>query len=1311
MFRSKSNKGYKNPIADTRRNIDKSPQEMFVELVRKFYESSPYTKNVTLNQELEVKFGTRNIKPITKIDYDNVIRKLKSLGFTSANEQGEYLLRVQHEFMDIKTGQFRESTERNIRTEIEGFRAIQDYCKHNSLRELKQSSEHLYAVSFVKKSGVKANGLAGADSYLPSVNFDDFNFRVSYQTEQLWISSASPIIKELIDNWEKSKKTFRYINRVTFQHPDLPIKIDISIVKSSKKEEGSYRLQKTYTTEESGVFTNPEIFEIELEVDNSKIGPATSYNSPESILDSLRKGIKYVLMGLQGTNFPISYPEQQDVLRSYMKLLHGEKYNPDRRVYPKDFLGPSSYTLQMQNISPIDENVNVPNIRRNYVVTDKADGDRHLMYVSPSGKIYLINTNMNVVFTGAVTEEKSLFDSLFDGELVLHNKNTQFINLFAVFDVYYIAKEDVRGLSFMPLTEEEKDKEREKERNREKPKMHDSTKQTSRHAILQSAIKKISPSCVVKGQLCPIRVETKKFYPEKMSSSQDMQTDIFQGCKTVLSKVKNGLFEYNTDGLIFTPAYMGVGGDKIGATGKLGKTTWEYSFKWKPAEYNTIDFFVTTKKTPNSSDDIITPVFEDGIYNGANGSALSQFKTLILRVGFSERDHGFLNPCQDLLEDNLPEYGEGSSADGKGRDNENNYKPVQFYPTNPYDVNAGVCHIMLKEDDTGVLQMFTEEGEVFEDNTIVEFKYDMSREGAWRWVPLRVRYDKTAELKQGISKNFGNAYHVANSNWTSIHNPITSEMIGNGSNIPEWSADEDVYYNRQSSSTQTMAMRNFHNLYVKQLLIKSVSNRGDILIDYACGKGGDFSKWIKAQLSFVFGIDISKDNLENRLDGACARFLRNRKEYKKIPYALFVNGNSSKNIRSGAAMLNDKAIKITKAVFGEIGKEEASRIGKAVERQYGKAEDGFNVSSCQFALHYFFENIDTLRNFARNVSECTRLGGYFIATAYDGKLIFNMLKGKERGDGVSILGEGGVKIWEVKKEYGKQEMDDDASCLGYKIDVFQESINKLIPEYLVNYDYLNRVMEDFGFKLINRDEAHSLGVPEGSGLFSDLYMNMMDEIKKNKYKMKEYGDAVNMNAYDKKISFLNRYVVYKKIRIVNTAKVVLEEVEAEIEEEKMEKEEEDIDIDFMSKNVKKDKKTKRESSTKTTKTKSKVKKLTGTLVLEEDVVDGPKKEEEMGEKEKEKERKQKEEEEKEEEKKKREKDEKEEEKKEEEKKERDKKQKEEEEKKKKEEEKKERDKKQKEEEEKKKKEEEKKEEDKKKGTRERKKREKIEIVD
>ena len=920
----------------------------------------------------------------------------------------------------------------------------------------------------------------------------------------------------------------------------MPINADISIIKSSKREgRGDYK--KTYTTEESGVFSNPESYEIELEVDNSRIGPSTPFNNAASIIQAIRKCVKFVLMGLQGTNYPVSYNEQNDVIKSYMYMLHTKSFNLEKRIYPSDFIGPSSYTLQMQNIAPLDKNINLPNIRKDYVVTDKADGERQLLYISAVGKIYAINTNMSVIFTGAITSEKTAFNTLLDGEIVSHDKAGKFINLYAAFDIYYVGRDDIRSLPFMPIQEgmgetegegegegegeseeegegEGKGKKKEKRASTQKPTQ-------SRYAMLKKLLSVLNPKSIIEDELCPLRIEAKKFYPEVVTNSPNA---IFRACNTIMTRVDTGLFEYNTDGLIFTHAYFGVGANEIGAAGKLSKITWDYSFKWKPAEFNTIDFLVTTKKQING-EDIVTPIFEDGVNIGGL-SDIPQFKTLVLRCGFDERKHGYLNPCQSVIEDKLPDFGENI-------DNEEQYKPVQFYPTNPFDARAGLCNVMLKKDDTGIPQMITEEGEVFQDNTIVEFKYDLNiKEGDWRWKPLRMRYDKTAELRQGL-KNYGNAYHVADSNWKSIHNPITADMITNGLNIPDNMEDTDVYYNRTLSSTKTRSLRDFHNLYVKRLLIGSVSKKGDNLIDYACGKGGDFPKWIHANLSFVFGIDISKDNLENKLDGACARFLNNRKKFKHIPYALFVHGNSAQNIRSGQAMLNDKAVQITKAIFGEGAKD---ALGKGVARQYGKGVEGFQISSCQFAMHYFFENMTTFQNFLRNVSECTQVGGYFISTSYDGKSVFNMLKNR---DTLGVTTDDGVKIWEVSKQYDNVEFADDSSCLGYKIDVFQESINKMMSEYLVNYDYLNRVMEDYGFNLVTREEAKSLGLPEGSGLFSELFLNMMEEVKMNRYKAKDYGDAMNMNAFEKKISFMNRYVVYKKIRNVNAANVELEEIE------------------------------------------------------------------------------------------------------------------------------------------------------------------------
>ena len=216
-------------------------------------------------------------------------------------------------------------------------------------------------------------------------------------------------------------------------------------------------------------------------------------------------------------------------------------------------------------------------------------------------------------------------------------------------------------------------------------------------------------------------------------------------------------------------------------------------------------------------------------------------------------------------------------------------------------------------------------------------------------------------------------------------------------------------------------MKNFHNLYVKKMLIVCASKQGDTLVDFACGKAGDLPKWINAKLSFVFGVDISKDNLENRLDGACARFLKSKKTNKHVPYALFVNGNSAYNIKDGSAMLNDRAKQITAAVFGH-GPKDADKIGKGVARQYGKGVDGFNVSSCQFAIHNFFEDPDTLKGFMKNIAECTKQNGYFIGTAYDGKLVFNELRKTAPRDSVKII-EDGKKIWEVTRGYGSDTFD------------------------------------------------------------------------------------------------------------------------------------------------------------------------------------------------------------------------------------------------------------------------------------------------
>lgn len=1081
---------------------ERDPKNDFETMVEFYLANNPALRKDYKTSELELRFGSNSKigPPVSKINYDNVVKQLYSNGFVCANPEGLSILRIQNEYMDTRDGETRIS---NIRAEVVGLDLVQEYCKTNNLQKLIDMPSSVSARSEKIKFTQKTPPLV-KDQPLKAVDFPDFNFRVSYQMERDF-STRTEVAQKILSKWNDSKKLFRYINRVRFSHPDLPVFADLSIVKGSAKiktGKGSIPIPQ-YTIQEAKVFSNAESYEIELEIDNSKVGVGTRFDKKEPLLKAIRKCIRMVLTALQGTNYPIAYSERDKVLQTYMRMIHGEDYQP-RFVKTGDFIGPSSLTLQLENVqASLPDGSNVPSVLENYTVTDKADGERKLMYIAPNGRIYMIDTNMNVIFTGTYTKDVNLHDSLLDGEHIKFDKNGKFINLYAAFDVYYIRNKSVREFGFVPMNPEDEESK-------------------FRLSLLQKYVQDLKPVSIMNGDTkekdhsCDFIIKCKQFYVSTAVS-------IFHGCSTILEKIKDGTYPYTTDGLIFTPTSMGVAANRIGHAGPLHKITWEHSFKWKPPKYNTIDFLVSVKKDKTGKDEV-HHIFQEG-RNLTGVQNVVQYKVVELRCGFDERKDGYVNPMLNLIQGDLP---------NPGQDNKDSYKPVAFQPTNPYDPNAHVCNVMLRDNGNNDLAMMTEENEYFETDTIVEFSYDTTKPPGWRWIPLRVRYDKTNELRTTF-RNFGNAYRVANSNWHSIHNPITEDMIKTGANIPEVTLNEDVYYNRFTSDTNTRSLRDFHNLYVKRKLIMAVSHRGNTLIDYAVGKAGDLPKWMGAKLGFVFGVDISKDNIENRMDGACARYLNFRKKYHNLPGALFVNGNSGENIRSGKAIFSEKEKQITNAVFGK-GPKDKKELGEGVYKYYGVGEEGFNISSCQFAMHYFFESQKSMHSFLQNVAECTKIGGHYIGTCYDGQTVFNLLKNKNKEEAVTIMRDD-TKIYEITKQYDQTGFPDDETCLGYSIDVFQESINKVFREYLVNFAYLIRIFENYGFILVPEDEIKSMGLPNSTGLFGELFETMKQEVERNKKLVSEYGTSLDMASEEQRISFMNRYFVFRKVRSVNAEKV------------------------------------------------------------------------------------------------------------------------------------------------------------------------------
>ena len=1146
--------------------------------------------------ELEIRFGTMGFRTLTHNDHANVIDRLLSAGYRPIGT-GDYHLRIHYENAGANASKHAMS---NNRFEIDGMAQIQKYCTTNELDT--DISYGPNRARCTRKMDAFVNGAP-----VRPVKFKDFNFKVSLQRETgLHMESAE--IGRVIRAWPQTKKSFRYMKRTSFEHPESPIRFDISVVKESKRlpPPNSWMMETTYTFDQADVINSPPKYEIEIEIDNRRVGPGKFVDTPKALAFLVRRAIKVVLSGLQGTNFPVPYSEIQAVSNSYHQLLYrnhdkrqrhdpeggagrrpddsessssssssstssssdsgsdddgNEKRGPQRkqgtqgnqerdkdndkdkdkdkknvRLTTKDFIGPSSVTLQRVNVSSKydrdrhDRETSVPNIRHNYTVTDKADGQRKLLFVNGTGRMYLIDTAMNVQFTGLVCRDDKLYWSLLDGEHILHGKNGDYINMYAAFDIYFIRKIDIRHLALAFQHDDYANT------NTTNFRLHYLTTFMMDTA---NAFQSVEP-----GAGAPMRIVPKRF----RVAGKHNPNEIFECCTDILNQIQDGGFVYNTDGLIFTPADTGVGMFRAGGRPQMHRFTWPLSFKWKPVSHNTIDFLVTTDKNDDQSDTIYqkpNPVT-------CSDAPVIKYKTLTLRVGYTDRD-GCANPLHTVL-DGVSKVAANSRM---ALPDEPPKAAVPFFPTTPYDPSAHICNVAL-HNVNGIYQMRTESGDGFTDKSVVEFRYDKTREPGMRWIPIKVRHDKT------LARETGNAFRVANDNWYSIHYPVEERMLradaaGTATSPIDETSEEyetGIYYQRNRTDaahgrgtkratttaatgvsgatgatatsaagsglvdiSSTQPMRDFHNKFVKRTLISAVAKPGKTLIDFACGKGGDISKWIDAGLRFVFGIDVSEDNITNHYDGAYARYITYAKCHvdavtydgeRKIPYAVFSKGDCGAVIRTAANTATagqqgqqqhqrqdqesdarslgvDVHQAIKQTVFGE-RPHDAKLIGKELSTYYGIGREGFDVSSIQFGLHYFWKDVKTLHTFMRNVSECTKVGGHFIGTCYDGRRVFDMLKQYNTRIPLRFEDEKGRIILSILKRYAKDAYFDDETCLGYAIDVFGESINATHTEYLVNMVYLERIMRNYGFELVPQADAQrDLMLPNGMGSFAELF--------------------------------------------------------------------------------------------------------------------------------------------------------------------------------------------------------------------------------
>jgi ribA/ribD-fused uncharacterized protein len=560
----------------------------------------------------------------------------------------------------------------------------------------------------------------------------------------------------------------------------------------------------------------------------------------------------------------------------------------------------------------------------------------------------------------------------------------------------------------------------------------------------------------------PLRVETKLFLAGDGVAMEE-----------AIQSLLSAEYEYETDGLIFTPRTSSVAPleDRKGQR-------WNRVYKWKPASHNSIDFLIKF-----DAQETIDPKTGDRSKKGS------------LYVGLTPNDY-IVYPRETITGEYVPK---------KIEDDPSIRVPAIFQPAKPRNPEA--YHIYVPLD--GRNKPTDLNGDEVKDNTIVECTFDVEK---YKWNVMRTRYDKTYRYKVLKQAEYGNDYAAADNIWTSIHAPISEEVLKKFvSDPPPVSYEDDTYYDDESKKLSrpfTEIRRRFHT-QIKYDLYKKCVKEEDVLLELATGR--DIKKWLTVKPSKVVAMDISLATIVAPKQGATTRYLMEKRDNPGafIPPVLFLEGDMTHY------PLFEQEDKYMPILTGE----------KTAPTEYLAKFEGltkFDAISCQFAMHYACQSEETFRDFAKNIDKYGK--SLFFGTCSDGGSIYSLLLGKKS----HLFRMENKIVGEYIKQYDDQQTWTDEQ-FGMPVNVMLETFNSPITEWLAPWKKIVEIMAEEGWEL------------QESKLFSELYAEQT---------------GISLTQDQQTFSFLNRAFIFKKGKKREKPKPVEEEKkdeEIKIEEEKPKK--------------------------------------------------------------------------------------------------------------------------------------------------------------
>jgi mRNA (guanine-N7-)-methyltransferase len=530
--------------------------------------------------------------------------------------------------------------------------------------------------------------------------------------------------------------------------------------------------------------------------------------------------------------------------------------------------------------------------------------------------------------------------------------------------------------------------------------------------------------------------------------------------KNGINRIMNMLKINNipSDGVIFTPWDDGL------PLKKDFSKKWDRLLKWKPPSHNSMDFKLHYHDT-------ITRDFKNyKRYKLMCGSRMQEFENML-----------------DYLENSTGNRNYGLKA----------FEPETMHP-----------FPVLPQEDTSLV--WVEESLPSLHGKIMECIFKDTK-----WITLKERIDKTEPNDIGSVM----------SSWITTMRPIPLEKIRDQEKTNNDQKDmqiqddvEDIYYYRHNNDgfkgNLIKSLTTFHNKFVKRsALIYKFKGKVKSVLDIACGQGGDIFKYVKIGATDMIGIDVTAHNLYNKEEGAIKRLSENKipRDYRYV----FLKMDGGLPINEQIDQDPEKDLK--KILWGTGDKR---NLSYKMQRYYKMMQPkSFDLISCQFAIHYFFQNKTTLLNFVNNVDQMLAPGGYFIGTCLDAIKIDSMFQKKTKYEGFI----GPERVWSMEKKYKKSF--NNSHSVGYKLEFNIASIGKELSEYMVSFDLLVAYMASKNIHLLTPEQENELGM-KGQQSFEEIFNNL----KKNSTGNQTWAaqEALSMTPAEKELSFLYKYFVFTR---------------------------------------------------------------------------------------------------------------------------------------------------------------------------------------